>query len=406
MSERSGGSYPSPGSYKRAHQRAHERANERAEDALLGLPQPPRGIWNRPGLTRRAERAMDVAGAAVIALLLSGWAWSLATARPAGAENVSRAGIGSAITAVVGDRDGTSTAYLTDAALRTFVETAFAGERGASGRLRASFQVGADTLHADTLPPGADIQYAPAADSLRAGDRPTAPGVWRVVLAVGKALRPVADFSVISMVPFSEKKAGRVGSYMIGSWPSERGAKGPPRAPADRYANPRGFIEVTAENQNTYISEHFRLRDFLTKNQWNVWPKYLVLHPRLIDKMELVLAELRTLGIDTKGVKVMSGFRTPSYNAGGGNTSGRADLSRHMYGDAADIYIDNDGNGNMDDLDRDGRVTIDDSRFILKAVDRVEAKHPDLIGGTGVYRASAGHGPFIHIDTRGYRARW
>ena len=39
-------------------------------------------------------------------------------------------------------------------------------------------------------------------------------------------------------------------------------------------------------------------------------------------------------------------------------------------------------------------------------VDRVEAAHPELIGGAGIYPAGPGHGPFIHIDTRGYRARW
>ena len=102
----------------------------------------------------------------------------------------------------------------------------------------------------------------------------------------------------------------------------------------------------------------------------------------------------------------MSGFRTPQYNAGGGNTGGRASLSRHMYGDASDIFIDNDGDGQMDDLNHDGRITIDDSRVISAAVDRVEAAHPELIGGAGVYTAAPGHGPFIHIDTRGYRARW
>ena len=41
----------------------------------------------------------------------------------------------------------------------------------------------------------------------------------------------------------------------------------------------------------------------------------------------------------------MSGFRTPQYNKGGGNTGGRAGLSRHMYGDAADIFIDSNGDG-------------------------------------------------------------
>ena len=39
-------------------------------------------------------------------------------------------------------------------------------------------------------------------------------------------------------------------------------------------------------------------------------------------------------------------------------------------------------------------------------VERVERTHPELIGGAGVYRTCCGHGPFIHIDTRGYRARW
>jgi uncharacterized protein YcbK (DUF882 family) len=132
----------------------------------------------------------------------------------------------------------------------------------------------------------------------------------------------------------------------------------------------------------------------------------LLLETRLIDKLELVLADLSTRGVNTAGVTVMSGFRTPSYNAGGGNTAGRADLSRHMYGDGADVYIDNDRDGNMDDLNGDGRVNIGDARFMEEAVNRVERAHPELIGGTGVYVACCGHGPLIHIDTRGYRARW
>jgi uncharacterized protein YcbK (DUF882 family) len=119
-----------------------------------------------------------------------------------------------------------------------------------------------------------------------------------------------------------------------------------------------------------------------------------------------VMTELQARGIRTRGVRVMSGFRTPSYNAGGGNTAGRAEMSRHMYGDASDIFIDNDGNGTMDDLNKDGRVTTADARFILDAVERVERAHPALVGGTGVYSYGPGHGPFIHIDTRGYRARW
>ena len=127
---------------------------------------------------------------------------------------------------------------------------------------------------------------------------------------------------------------------------------------------------------------------------------------RNVDKLELVLSDLQSRGIDVSGVQVMSGFRTPQYNKAGGNTGGRAGLSRHMYGDAADIFIDSNGDGVMDDLNHDGRSTIADARVISQAVDRVEAAHPELIGGAGVYPAASGHGPFIHIDTRGYRARW
>jgi uncharacterized protein YcbK (DUF882 family) len=125
-----------------------------------------------------------------------------------------------------------------------------------------------------------------------------------------------------------------------------------------------------------------------------------------VDKLELILADLEKHGISSRGVHVMSGFRTPQYNAHGGDPRGRASLSRHMYGDAADIFIDNNGDGSMDDLNHDGKINIDDARVILAAANRVEAAHPSLIGGVGVYRGTPAHGPFIHIDTRGYPARW
>ena len=46
------------------------------------------------------------------------------------------------------------------------------------------------------------------------------------------------------------------------------------------------------------------------------------------------------------------------------------------------------------------------ARVILAAANRVEAAHPSLIGGVGVYPGTSAHGPFTHIDTRGYPARW
>jgi uncharacterized protein YcbK (DUF882 family) len=195
--------------------------------------------------------------------------------------------------------------------------------------------------------------------------------------------------------------------YYIGSWPTEgrRAARGGVTARGD-YSAPRGLIEVTPQNQDTRLSDHLRLRDFLTHDQQGVWPKYVVVQPRLVDKDELVLADLEKRGIRPNGIHVMSGFRTPQYNAGGGNTGGRAGLSRHMYGDANDVWIDNDGDGRMDDLNHDGRVDIRDAQVMCDAVERVERANPELVGGCGVYPATSAHGPFTHIDARGYRARW
>jgi hypothetical protein len=213
----------------------------------------------------------------------------------------------------------------------------------------------------------------------------------------GKLKGPL--FSFLKQRPFDQKVNGRIGQYLIGFWPGERR-----RVTSVAYQNPRGFIEVTPENQDTRVSEHFTVRDFLTKGQVGIWPKYLVLREELVDKLELVIQDLNGRGITVRHMSVMSGFRTPSYNGPGGD--GRSGMSRHMYGDAADVFVDNDRNGQMDDLNRDGRVDHRDARVILDAVERVERQFPSLAGGVGVYRATASHGPFAHVDVRGWRARW
>ncbi len=369
-------------------------------EQALSLPESPKSRWHRAGVKPRTERVLDVAGGLMLVTLVVGWAWSIATA-------ASRAGDAHgpsatrSITTALTTTGGPTTAYLTDASLK-----ALTGElRGASGKLRVQMTIAGDSLVADATPHGATLTVAES-DAGGAAIAPRA-GIWKLAVAVGKAIKPITDVSLISLRPRSEKQQGRIGGYLLGSWPGETGTvRAPKNAPAEKYRPPSGFIEVTQANADTRVSEHFRLRHFLTKNQPNVWPKYLVLDMRNIDKLELVLNDLASRGTDVSGVFVMSGFRTPQYNAGGGNTGGRAGLSRHMYGDAADIWIDSNHDGRMDDLNKDGRVDINDSRVILQALDRVEAAHPELVGGGGVYPATSGHGPFIHIDTRGYRARW
>jgi hypothetical protein len=383
----------------------HDRWAQYVEQVLELPITSSRRFWGRPGVTPRTERALNVAGTIVLVLFAVGWTWSIANARASAGgasagENLSSA---ARITNALTNADAPTTAYLTDATLNVLTNRILGPARGASGKLRANIQAVPAPIAADSLPPGAAIEYGRGGQIATA---PTGAGIWKILLNVGNAVRPIASFNVITLLPFSAKKNGKVGLYFVGNWPSEHGVAGPAKAPPGEYANPAGFIEVTAQTADTRVSEHFKLRDFLTHDQPSVWPKYLVLQQSLVDKLELVLNDLQLHGYDVRGVRVMSGFRTPQYNAGGGNTAGRANLSRHMYGDASDIFIDDNGDGQMDDLNHDGKVSIADAKVIEAAVDRVDAAHPELIGGAGVYTAAPGHGPFIHIDTRGYRARW
>ena len=67
---------------------------------------------------------------------------------------------------------------------------------------------------------------------------------------------------------------------------------------------------------------------------------------------------------------------------------------------------DADGNDRMDDLDGDGKITVGDARVLLAVAERVEADHPNLVGGLSAYPANSAHGPFVHVDARGVKARW
>jgi uncharacterized protein YcbK (DUF882 family) len=323
---------------------------------------------------RLGSRAAFVAVALAAALPIPGYVW----ARPDGRAEADST-VGSAAVATVAP-----VAKAADA----FGELILGHEDslyGLSGKLRARLVKGGNGAFA--LPMLARLFGDSAARH---------PGIYAV--DDSGLVRPL---SFITMRPFESKRAGRIGTYRMGYWPAERGRRG-----QGSYANPDGFIEVTPENQDTYVSEHFRLRDFLTKDQRDVWPKYLVLREELVDKLELVIDELAHEGVAVERMVVMSGFRTPQYNDRGVGGGGRARDSRHQYGDAADVFVDNNGDGRMDDLNGDRRVDARDATVILHAVERVEARFPQLVGGVGLYRATRAHGPFAHVDVRGSRARW
>ena len=111
-----------------------------------------------------------------------------------------------------------------------------------------------------------------------------------------------------------------------------------------------------------------------------------------------MLAEVaRVHGGDPKiavSVEMNSGFRTPLHNR---RVRWAAGDSRHQYGDAADVKI---------DANFDGRFTALDARLVALAAEMVERRHPELAGGIGLYTSRRYAAPYVHIDTRGKKARW
>ncbi|HSU97087.1 MAG TPA: hypothetical protein VLI40_07650, partial [Gemmatimonadaceae bacterium] len=132
------------------------------------------------------------------------------------------------------DANAPSAAYVTDAVNRKVVATIEHDATGESGKLRAEIQ-----------------------------DASEKPGVIKAVITAGGALKRVADFALITPRSASDVSRGRLGLYYIGNWPRATATKGG----RIEYRPPSGFIEVTPSNENTRLSQHFEIKDFLTHDQ-------------------------------------------------------------------------------------------------------------------------------------------
>jgi len=228
--------------------------------------------------------------------------------------------------------------------------------------------------------PARDLTASPTIAPLR-------PGFYHLAVIRGATREILVEPSLAVMVPFSRKLGDQVNGYRIGWYLAERLGAGHDR--------PAGFVEVRPEMLDLQITKHLKLGDFVTHDdQREVWPKYVALNPRLLDKLELIFADLGARVRPGLMVDMHSGFRSPSHNA---RVENAARDSRHQYGDAADLAI---------DADADGRITMTDELLVMLAVERVEERHPDLVGGLGMYTSRRYRTPYVHIDARGKRTRW
>ncbi len=218
---------------------------------------------------------------------------------------------------------------------------------------------------------------------------PTTKGVYPIHLSDAEGVTKSIQLLVTEPYVGQRSQSG----YRIGSYPSPQQAPKP-----ELYATPTGLVEVHEHDRHEPLSNHFKLGQFLCKQNAD-WPRYLVIKRPLIIMLENIVTLLQSEGVPLTTLTVLSGYRTPAYNAALDNVA----FSRHVYGDAADIYVDSDGDKFMDDLNGDGVVSLQDAQLLAQLISTLPGAQ---FAGIGVYAATSHHGPFVHVDTRGYNARW
>ncbi|PUU95590.1 MAG: peptidase M15A [Halanaerobium sp.] len=204
--------------------------------------------------------------------------------------------------------------------------------------------------------------------------------------------------NVFVLHPYSEKEGEYIYGFKIGNYPA---------APADQkedYSKPKGFLKIEQSILDLNLTPHFKVEKFLT-NQSDQLPQFIVIQESLLLKLEYFLAEVNKAGYPAETFGIVSFYRSPYFNKKIGNDT---HYSRHLYGDAVDIYIDNRGNEWMDDLNGDGKLDIKDADVLFKIAKKFDQKekYADLQGGLSSYHANGVRGSFIHIDTRGIHVTW
>jgi hypothetical protein len=275
---------------------------------------------------------------------------------------------------------------------------------GASGEVKLAFAMPGQEIsypldvHGDPT----ELQYAwvrngdttlSTVPKILTSDKVFAPpkaGFYRLALLKSGPHREIEGLTLAVLVPFEEKEGAMLRGYRIGTYIAER--------VSGRQPPPTGFLEITPADVDLQITKHLRVGDFLNHDQVGVWPSYAAVNPKLLDKLELVIQEIARWHGDKAvadiELDVHSGFRAPEHNQ---KIRRAARDSQHQYGDAADVAIDANG---------DGKITAIDSRMVGLAVEIVELKHPDLVGGLGLYTSGHSSTNYVHIDVRGRRARW
>lgn len=154
------------------------------------------------------------------------------------------------------------------------------------------------------------------------------------------------------------------------------------------------FYKIDKAASFRKIIGDFRIKDFVAKDKyytaascWNRKEIYWGINPKILIKLIKLKQIFKRENLNWDAIKITSGHRTPTRN----EQVGGASKSRHILGEAIDLWI--------GDIDKDGKYTEADKDRILSICEKELIRDE---GGIGKYPGTK----VIHIDVRGYRARW
>jgi len=155
----------------------------------------------------------------------------------------------------------------------------------------------------------------------------------------------------------------------------------------------REFLVIEQEDLFKNLVWDFPVWRFLARDDYFFYRKslkgniqILLLDKTLLYRILDFISVLEKRNLNPDGFYVRESFRHPTWNT----ERGGACQSQHIFGRAADLVI--------LDIDNNGIVNSDDKDIALEIFEEIMGNS----GGIGKYPGTK----TIHIDVRGYRARW
>ncbi|HNY27401.1 MAG TPA: hypothetical protein PLA90_03045 [Candidatus Sumerlaeota bacterium] len=191
---------------------------------------------------------------------------------------------------------------------------------------------------------------------------------------------------VQTLHPFNATESKEIEGFPIGQYPDEKSpeAKAAIQSNATSYTPPQWLVRVTPELEKLHVSPHFTLSELALRSEQGK-EHFIALDPRLVSFLESLRTAAQSKYGEKARIGVLRGYMSPAERERlAGQGIQYVQFSRYQYGNCAAIYLDLTNSGKMSDLNKDGRVDVDDARALEELVRSVRAQRKET-GWVGTF---------------------